>query len=352
MRCRKKRVLFLTFNTDLGGPQRWLDGLLGSATMLEFDVDVWRLKVPKFPYYWELLQELRSKLKGFGPDVVYINHDLRAACLVACFCRLLGFSNVIAHSRNSSFGGPNGLALKVCQFLLRRVVKQKVAISTEAARAMFSVADQSTIYIPSFIDFEQLANESLLAPEWSANDTFSGVTFGCIGRLAYQKNQELLINAFKPIVAGGLNARLLLIGHGEREDEFRAMVKEYNLVESVIFVGAVGDVAAWYRHVLDVLLVPSRYEGQGRIVAEGQFFGLPVVASPEVPDVAFLFEEDVCQTSSLLVEEWIDVIISIASTVSKDRNRVPCIERARRSPLSLELGVLRVRDCIVSVLNT
>ena len=98
----------MTFNTDLGGPQRWLDGLLGSATMLEFDVDVWRLKVPKFPYYLELLQELRCKLKGFSPDVVYINHDLRAACLVACFCRLLGGVGQPASSINCTSNDRNG----------------------------------------------------------------------------------------------------------------------------------------------------------------------------------------------------------------------------------------------------
>ena len=53
-------------------------------------------------------------------------------------------------------------------------------------------------------------------------------------------------------------------------------------------MGVTENIGAVFRGRIDALLVPSLYEGQGRIVAEAQSFGLPIALSSGIPRMAAL----------------------------------------------------------------
>ena len=106
---------------------------------------------------------------------------------------------------------------------------------------------------------------------------------GHVGRFCYQKNHEFLIEVFKRVHDKDENSVLLLAGIGELQDDIKKKVSLFGLEDSVIFLGARNDIDRIYQ-AMDVFVLPSRYEGLGMVAIEAQASGLPVLASPKVPD--------------------------------------------------------------------
>lgn len=95
----------------------------------------------------------------------------------------------------------------------------------------------------------------------------------CVGRISYQKGQDQLVSEWVRNPVPG--AELVLVGGGDVEPLRRLAGGEWG--RSVRCVGHQDDVRPWLR-MADVLVVPSRYEGQSVAVAEALACGLPVVA--------------------------------------------------------------------------
>ena len=60
---------------------------------------------------------------------------------------------------------------------------------------------------------------------------------GCVARLAARRGHELLIRAFRLVLAEYPGARLLLVGKGEGRGRLEALVAELGLAREVLFTG-------------------------------------------------------------------------------------------------------------------
>ncbi len=95
-----------------------------------------------------------------------------------------------------------------------------------------------------------------------------------LGRLARQKGQDLLLPAWER--ARPPRAVLALVGPGEQEP--LAALAPTTWGRSVLAPGSVDDVLPWLWSS-DLLVLSSRYETVGLVVAEAMATGLPVVAT-------------------------------------------------------------------------
>lgn len=112
------------------------------------------------------------------------------------------------------------------------------------------------------------------------------LVIGHVGRFAYQKNQEFLINVFKEIQNIHPNSKLLLVGgEGGMMSVSKDLVKELNLNQQVIFTGIRDDVNDLMQ-AMDVFVFPSRWEGLGIVLIEAQATGMLCFASDKVPQEA------------------------------------------------------------------
>lgn len=98
------------------------------------------------------------------------------------------------------------------------------------------------------------------------------------GSLIERKGVDLLARAFVRLAREALNVRLKIAGEGSLRDQVaRALAPVRERVEFVGFKdwGALPELYA----SVDVLCVPSRYDGWGLVVPEGLASGLPVIAT-------------------------------------------------------------------------
>lgn len=139
--------------------------------------------------------------------------------------------------------------------------------------------------------------------------------FGNVARFTYQKNHRLLIDIFAKFHAQNKQSILLLAGDGELMDETEDYCNQFGLLDSVIFMGVRADIYDLLS-AMDVLLLPSRFEGLALITIEAQANGIPVVCSPFVTKEAgihrnFLFvpENDYENTEAWcsMIEKAIDI---------------------------------------------
>lgn len=98
-----------------------------------------------------------------------------------------------------------------------------------------------------------------------------------VGRLYANKNVDLLIRSLAFL---GKEYRLLIVGEGNDREKLELLVAETGLRERVLFAGYVPyrELPDYYR-TADVFVLPSRLEGNPKVVLEALSSGVPIVMS-------------------------------------------------------------------------
>ncbi len=104
------------------------------------------------------------------------------------------------------------------------------------------------------------------------------VVVGIVSKLWEGKGHITLIEAFKVVKQRIPNARLVIVGEGDLYSELLRVVNENGLRESVLFTGFQMDVSK-ILSTFDVAVLPSFFEGMGRVLLEAMAMEKPVVAS-------------------------------------------------------------------------
>jgi len=110
-----------------------------------------------------------------------------------------------------------------------------------------------------------------------------------VGAFNEQKNQAFLLEAFFKLLEQKPNARLLLVGDGERRASCEARVETLGLRRRVLFLGLRDDIPALLS-AADAFVLPSLHEGLPLTLVEAQCAGLSCVASDRVTREAALTE--------------------------------------------------------------
>ena len=101
---------------------------------------------------------------------------------------------------------------------------------------------------------------------------------GVVGRLTEQKGHAYLLEAFVTVVQELPSARLLVVGDGELRPALERQAAHLGLRGGVTFTGHREDVPR-IMMALDVLVMPSLWEGFGLVLLEAMAASKPVIAS-------------------------------------------------------------------------
>lgn len=195
----------------------------------------------------------------------------------------LGIKIRIAHSHvaNDEYGRIKQTLLNLTKPLLNCCVTDRMACGYDAGKYLWN--NKKFVVLNNAIEIEKFQYNEALRKEYRSKFKIDehSVVLGNVGRFSYQKNQWFLVHLYENLKKYSDNIKLILIGEGEEYKEIECYVKKKKLEESILLLGLRKDVAALFQ-MIDVFLLPSRYEGLPVVAIEAQCAGVPCVLSDKI----------------------------------------------------------------------
>lgn len=135
----------------------------------------------------------------------------------------------------------------------------------------------------------------------------NSVTMGFVGRFDYQKNPIFAMDVFCEYCKWNEDTMFLMIGDGVEREILKKRAKDLGIEDRVRFLGIRKDVADLMQ-AMDVLVMPSRFEGLGIVAIEAQASGLPTVISDVFPDETHVTNNLLCLDGNLSPDRWAEAI--------------------------------------------
>lgn len=186
-----------------------------------------------------------------------------------------------------------------------RVVATSQGVADDLVGA-FGVRRELMTVIPNPVDLETVRRRSAEPLGEAAAARWTPRTIVAAGRLADAKNYPLLIEAMA-LVRQHVDARLVILGQGERESALRALVAEKGLDNAIAFAGFQENPWKFIARSA-VFVLTSRYEGFGNVLIEAAACGVPLVATAS-PGTRDIVRDEV---DGLLVDEHSPEAVAVA----------------------------------------
>jgi glycosyltransferase involved in cell wall biosynthesis len=135
-------------------------------------------------------------------------------------------------------------------------------------------------WIADFARFDALESREVRALRAELLGASGGLLLLFVGRLVLQKDVPTLIRSMATIAAGRPDARLVVAGDGPERPAAERLVDQLGIRDAVRFLGAVPypDLPRYFA-AADLFLLPSRYEGNARVLTEAAAAGRPAVTT-------------------------------------------------------------------------
>lgn len=140
------------------------------------------------------------------------------------------------------------------------------------------------------------------------------IVIGHIGRFMTVKNHEFIIKIFYEILKCGVKSKLMLIGEGELFEHIKEMTMQLNIQESVLFLGVRSDVTNLLQ-AMDIMLMPSFFEGFPVTAIEAQANGLPVVLSNTITTEALIKDNTKMLSLDKTPKAWAEIVLNSLSRI-------------------------------------
>lgn len=280
--------------------------------------------------------------------IIHINTDNAfIAFIIGILGKINKVSKIIIHSHST---GTNQNKIKILfhnisKFFLPFIGDEFLACSNPAGEWLYpkKYLDKVKI-INNGIDIEKykfnLEKRKQLRKEMNLENKF---ILGHVGRFSDVKNHKFLIKIFNEVQQIEKESILLLIGNGELEQEIRKQAKELNLEEKVIFLGTTDKVED-YLQIMDIFLLPSKYEGLPIVGIESQASGLKCFFSKNITEELRI--TDLCEFLDINIspKKWAEEILKYKNSYER-KNMVKEIEKAG---YSIKLSVKELESIYLS----
>jgi glycosyltransferase involved in cell wall biosynthesis len=265
------------------------DALMVSA-MEKIGAEVFLLRLNRADGLRLLLGKLKTLWKEKQPDIVHVQY-IAPGLIPVIAAKLAGIKTIFAtvHQPGRVYGWKEKLLLrtaaKLCTafFCNSKAVEESWFGNSEVydPNKNYKNRKHFTIYNAVDVDhIEQIIKDSdpqKLRKDLGLHDK---AVIGVVGRLRWEKGQDILIDAMPEIIREIPNAILLVVGDGPDRMSLELRAKSLKLESNILWLGQKNpDEVFQLYSIMDVVAVPSRFEGFGLSAAEAMATGCPVVAS-------------------------------------------------------------------------
>lgn len=213
------------------------------------------------------LIEIRNLINTFKkekPDVI-ISFIRNVNCIIAA--KIVGIPVIISERNNPKYD-PKSKLWRILRILIYPYA-DGIVFQTEGAKSYFSKRIQSKSCI-----IKNPLSENI--PIKESIDLKNKVI--SVGRLCEQKNQKILIKAFRQFHEKYPEYKLEIYGEGNLREDLEKMTKELGMENYITMPGNTNEV---YNKIInsDVFVLSSIYEGYPNVLIEAMSIGMPVIST-------------------------------------------------------------------------
>lgn len=230
----------------------------------------------------------------------------------------------IMHSHSTNL--PNRLVHKLLHRInkakLKNIVTHYYACSDLAGKWLYggTIGESNTIIIQNGIKTAEYKFDRQKREEYRKKlGVESKRVFGNVGRLCEAKNHDFLIDVFYALKKKLPDSKLVLVGDGELRSAVQDKISAMGLTDDVLMLGARRDVPAILQ-ALDVVIMPSKWEGFPVSLIEEQAAGLPCYVSDSITRQAKINTNVSYLPLSAGAEQWAAAIFENAELQTRIEN--------------------------------
>ena len=227
-------------------------------------------------------RELDTLLQREHFDVIWAHKTTLSSCEILEKAKKYNVPIRIVHSHSSAnMGGKLTFLLHVINKQFIRVWANEFFACSDAAAKWF-YGDKPFDIIPNGIDVDKFKYSQnirdRIRKELGLDNSF---VIGHVGRFGIEKNHKKLISIFSEVKKDRKDAKLVLCGDGEERNNIETKIKAYRLEDSVLLLGVINNVNEVLQ-AMDVMIMPSLFEGLPFALLEAQTAGLKCIVSDTI----------------------------------------------------------------------
>lgn len=224
----------------------------------------------------EYIKRLRIVAKEY--DIMHVHGNSATMVLEMIAAKLAGVKLRIAHSHNTTC--EKKLIDKMMRPLFYSLCNGRLACGVEAGKWLFGKRHFKII------------NNGIDSDRFRFNQTSRGkireqygmtekIVVGNVGNLLIQKNHTFLLDIFSELSKTISNSILLLVGDGPLKKRLQEKAEILGIKDKVIFTGSI-DNPEDYMSTMDIVVMPSLFEGLPLTLVEEQANGLSCIVSDAI----------------------------------------------------------------------
>lgn len=216
-------------------------------------------------------------------DAIHVHGNSHTVVLELLAAKLAGCKVRIIHAHST---GCNSVALhKLLAGLFDCLCTDRLACGESAGKFMFGLKPFEIIN--NGVDVEKFSfdNKAREVYRIKLALTETDILIGHVGYFMPVKNQSFLVDVFAELVKNDSRYHLVLIGDGAMRTEIEQKVASLGLTNKVTFTGNIDNVSE-FLNAIDIIIMPSLYEGLPLTLVEQQANGLQCVVSDTITSEA------------------------------------------------------------------
>lgn len=282
-------------------------------------------------------------------DIVHAHGNSNMLALDLLPVKLAGCKVRIAHSHNTTCSSKMLNSLLAPVFM--RLYTEGLACGDKAGKWLFG--NHYFRVIKNGIDVDRFffSKDKRKIIRDKFNIKSDEIVIGHVGLFNEQKNHKFIVDVAACLKKRNIPFKIILIGEGELLGTIKNYVGSKKMNDSFIFTGSVSNVPD-YLSGIDVILMPSLYEGFPLALVEEQAAGLKCVVSNNITtevnitgNIAFLSLDDD-------KEKWCDCLIDYS--LYEDRLDCSCraVKQIKESGYDITIEAEKLRGIYVNSIKT
>nr|WP_204413377.1 glycosyltransferase [Bacillus tianshenii] len=245
------------------------------------------LKIPKFTFAYLLSKHFNNRYFYYSAIMKDISENHKKYDVAIAYqgpTEIIDY--YIAHKVHSS-NKISWVHFDVSKHMVNKALFERIykkfdkifAVSNGSRKCLinkFPSIEEKTDIFPNIVSEKLICD--LSRNEVNFDETYRGVRIVTVGRLSWEKGQDMAIRVLAKLRKQGYEVRWYCIGEGNRRKEYEREINKNGLLQDFILLGATPNPYPYIARC-DIYVQPSRHEGYCLTLAEAKVLKKPIVTT-------------------------------------------------------------------------